>query len=166
MLEDAALIGVINKDSATMQRKCRRLVEQHGLKERLSGEGGRGAGADVYWAAVAVLREEGAVELGAMRRGAASSTQRAADGWGRDTIRDQLWLLKLKKSALYDRSGGDELAPWRHTKERSDAQSGLRASDLLELRRRIRAVGPDHLAMPDAQIHRTGKHISDVLRGF
>ena len=101
-----------------------------------------------------------------MRRGATSSTQRAADDWGRDTIRDQFWLLKLKESALYDRSGGDELAPWRHTKERADAQSGLRASDLLELRRRIRAVGPDHLAMPDAQIHRTGKHISDVLRGF
>ena len=101
-----------------------------------------------------------------MRRGAASSTQRAADDWGRDTIRDQFWLLKLKKSALYDRSGGDELAPWRHTKERADAQSGLRASDLLELRRRIRAAGPGHLAMPDAQIHRTGKHTNDVLRGF
>ena len=43
LLEDAALIGVIDNYSAAIQRKCRRLVEQHGLKERLSGEGGRGA---------------------------------------------------------------------------------------------------------------------------
>ena len=73
-------------DGVLPESLCRRLVEQHGLKERMSGEGGRlitGAVADVYWEAVAVLREEGAVELGLMRRGAVSSTQRAADDWGR-----------------------------------------------------------------------------------
>ena len=86
--------------------------------------------AGVYWAAVVVLREEGAVELGAMRRGATSPTQRAAGDWGRGALRGQFQLLKLKESALYDRDGAGELAPWRHKKERADAQSGLRAGDL------------------------------------
>ena len=48
VLENAVLINVINKNSATMQRKCRRLIEQHGPRKRMSGEGGRGAAADVY----------------------------------------------------------------------------------------------------------------------
>ena len=47
-LVDEELITVINKNAATMQRKCRRLVEQHGLKERMSGEEGRGAAAGMY----------------------------------------------------------------------------------------------------------------------
>ena len=161
-LVDEELITVFNKNAATMQRKCHRLVGQHGLNERMSGEEGRGAAADVYWAAVAALREEGE----AMRRGGASSAQRAADDWGQGTLRDQFWLLKLKKSALYDRDGADELAPWRHKKERADAQSELCAGDLLELRWRIRVAGPGHLTVPEAQIHRTGKLINDVLRGF
>ena len=54
---------------------------------------------------LAVLHEEGAVALGAMRRGAANSKQRAAGDWGQGTTQDQFWLLKLKESVLYDRDG-------------------------------------------------------------
>ena len=48
---------------------------------------------------------------------------------------------------------------------RVDAQSGVAAADLYELRRRFRAVGADPLAQPEAQIFRTNAQLTRALRG-
>ena len=60
LVTDKALTDKINTDAEMMQRKCRRVIEVHGLKAELGG--GRGAAAELYWAAVAVLGEAGEVE--------------------------------------------------------------------------------------------------------
>ena len=65
LVTNKVLTDGINRDAKTMQHKCRRLIERHGLKAQLGGE--RGAAAELYWAAVAVLCEAGEVELGVMR---------------------------------------------------------------------------------------------------
>ena len=62
MVTDKALTDEINRDAETMQRKCRRVIESRGLKAELGG--GRGAAAELYWEAVAVLGEAGEVEVG------------------------------------------------------------------------------------------------------
>ena len=98
LVRDKALTDKINTDAETMQHKCRRVIEDHGLKAELGG--GRGAAAELYWAAVAVLGEAGEVEVGVMRRGAKNQAQKCASDWGQDTTRDSFWLLKLKKGAL------------------------------------------------------------------
>ena len=49
---------------------------------------------------------------------------------------------------------------------RVDAQSGLYAADLYELRRRSRSVGADPLAQPEAQIYRTNAQLTRALRGL
>ena len=45
MITDRKLVADINRDAGTMQRKCRRLVDAHNLKEQLGGE--RGAAAEL-----------------------------------------------------------------------------------------------------------------------
>ena len=80
LVTDKALTDKINMDAETMQRKCRRLIEGHGLKAELGG--GRGAAAELYWAAVAVLGEAGEVEVKVMRRGAKNQAQKCANDWG------------------------------------------------------------------------------------
>ena len=47
LVTDKALTDAINRDAETMQRKCRRVIESHGLKAELGG--GRGAAAELYW---------------------------------------------------------------------------------------------------------------------
>jgi len=86
LVTDKALTDAINRDAETMQRKRRRLIESHGLKAELGGE--RGAAAELYWAAVAVLCEAGKVELGVMQHGAKNEAQKCANDWGQDTTRD------------------------------------------------------------------------------
>ena len=44
--------------------------------------GGRGAAAELYWAAVAFWGEAGEVEMGVMRRGAKNEAQKCANDWG------------------------------------------------------------------------------------
>ena len=80
LVTDKVLTDSIHRDPETMQRKCRRLIEKHGLKAQLGGE--RGAAAELYWAAVAVLCEAGEVELGVMRRGAKNEGQKCTNDWG------------------------------------------------------------------------------------
>ena len=86
LVTDKVLTDGINRDAETMQRKYRRLIVRHGLKAQLGGE--RGAAAELYWAAVAVLCEAGEVELGVMRRGAKNEAQKYANDWGQDTTSD------------------------------------------------------------------------------
>jgi len=69
--------------------------------------GGRGAAAELYWAAVAFWGEAGEVEMGVMRRGAKNEAQKCANDWGQDTTCDSFWLLELKEGALYDSSTSD-----------------------------------------------------------
>ena len=83
--------------------------------------------------------------------------------WGQDTTRDSFWLLKLKEGALYDSSTMDDSAEWAPSHARVDAQSGVAAADLYELRRRFRAVGADPLAQPEAQIYRTNAQLTRAL---
>ena len=162
LVTDKALTDQINRDAEAMQRRCRRVVEGHGLKDAYDDE--RGAATELYWAAVAVLREAGEVEVGVMRRGAKNSAQDRANDWGQDTTRDSYWLLKLKEGPLYDSSTTDDSAEWTPSRARVDAQSGILAVDLYELRRRFRSVGADPLAQPEAQIHRTNAQLAHVLR--
>ena len=162
LVTDKVLTDQINRDAEAMQRRCRRVVEGYGLKDEYDGE--RGAATELYWAAVAVLKEAGEVEVGVMRRGAKNSAQARANDWGQDTTRDSYWLLKLKEGPLYDSSTTDDDAGWTPPRARVDAQSGILAVDLYELRRRFRSVGADPLAQPDAQIHRTNAQLAHVLR--
>ena len=163
LVTDKALTDKINTDAEAMQRKCRRVIEFHGLKAELGG--GRGAAAELHWAAVAVLGEAGEVEAGVMRRGAKNQAQKCANDWGQDTTRDSFWLLKLKEGALYDSSTTDGSAEWTPSRARVGAQSGVAAADLYEVRRRFRAVGADPLAQPEAQILRTNAQLTRALRG-
>ena len=103
--------------------------------------------------------------MGVMRRGAKSQAQQYANDWGQDTTRDSFWLLKLKDGPLYDSSTTDDSAEWVPSRMRVDAQSGVLAVDLYELRRRFRSVGADPLAQPEAQIYRTNAQLTRVLRG-
>ena len=164
LVTDKALTDAINTDAETMQRKCRRVIEGHGLKVALGGE--RGAASELYWAAVAVLGEAGEVETGVLRRGAKNEAQKCANDWGQDTTRDSHWLFKLKEGALYDSSTADDSAEWAPPRARVDVQSGVLAADLYELRRRFRAVGADPLAQPHAQIYRTNAQLARAVRGF
>ena len=77
LLTDVSLIAVIDRDAHAMQQRCRRLVNEHGLKEMLGGR--RGGAADLYWAAVAAIKESGSYVTGTMRRGAKNHAQRSAD---------------------------------------------------------------------------------------
>ena len=164
MVTDKVLTDALNRDAKTTQRKCRRLIEKHGLKAELGGE--RGATTELYcWAAVAVLCEAGEVELGVMRRGAKNEAQKCANDWGQDTTRDSFWFLKLKEGALYNDSTADGSAEWASSRPRVGVQSGVLAADLYELRRRIRAVGADPLAHPEAQIYRTNAQLTQAVRG-
>ena len=43
MITDRKLVADINRDAGTMQRKCRRLIDAHNLKEQLGGERGAAA---------------------------------------------------------------------------------------------------------------------------
>ena len=162
LFTDKARNVAINKDSEAMQRRCRRAIVAHGLKE---DDDERGAAAELYWAAVAVLREAGEVEVGVMRRGAKNFSQKNANDWGTDTTRDSFWLLKLKEGPLYDSSTTDDSAEWVPSRARVDAQSGVLAVDLYELRRRFRSVGADPLAQPASQIYRTNAQLAGALRG-
>ena len=47
---DASLIQLIDRDAQTIQRRWRRLVDEHGLKEALGG--GRGGAAELYYSAL------------------------------------------------------------------------------------------------------------------
>ena len=163
LVTDKALTDQINRDAEAMQRKCRRVIDEHGLKAEFGD--GRGAAAELYWAAVAVLGEAGEVEVGVMRRGAKNQAQQYANDWGQDTTRDSFWLLKLKEGPLYDSSTTDDSAEWVPSRMRVDAQSGVLAVDLYELRRRFRSVGADPLAQPEAQIYRTNAQLTRALRG-
>ena len=100
-----------------------------------------------------------------MRRGAKNEAQHYANDWGQDTTRGSLWFLKLKEGALYDSSTKDDSAKWVSSRPRVGVQSGVLAADLYELRRRIRAVGADPLAHPDAQIYRTHAQLTRAVRG-
>ena len=100
-----------------------------------------------------------------MRRGAKNHAQHHANDWGQDTTRDSFWLLKLKEGPLYDSSTTDGSVEWVPSRARVDAQSGLLAVDLYELRRRFRSAGADPLAQPEAQIHRTNTQLTGFLRG-
>ena len=51
LVTDKALTDQINRDSEAMQRRCRRVIDAHGLKAEFGD--GRGAAAELYWAAVA-----------------------------------------------------------------------------------------------------------------
>ena len=106
LVTDKTLTDQINRDPETMQRRCRRVIDAHELKAEFGD--GRGAAAELYWAAVANLAEAGEVEMGVMRRGAKSSTQQYANDWGQDTTRDSFWLLKLKEGEFYDSSTTDD----------------------------------------------------------
>ena len=119
MVTDKTLTDQINRDSEAMQRKCRRVIVAHELKEEFNDE--RGAAAELYWAAVAVLSEAGEVEAGVMRRGAKNSAQHRANDWGQDTTRDSFWLLKLKEGPLYDSSTTDDSVEWAPSRARVDA---------------------------------------------
>ena len=103
LVTDKTLTDQINRDSETMQRRCRRVIDAHELKAEFGD--GRGAAAELYWAAVAVLGEAGEVEVGVIRRGAKNEAQKCANDWGQDTTRDSFWLLKLKEGVA-PRSGG------------------------------------------------------------
>ena len=162
LLTDAPLISAIGRDAQAMQRRCRRFVNEHGLKEALGGR--RGGAADLYWAAVAAMKESGGFVPGTLRRGAKNHAQRSADDWGVDTARDQFWELKLKEGPLCDATTEDGDATWQHAPERADAQTGLLATQLYEIRRRVRAQGPDPLAQPEWQIHRTGAQLQAASR--
>ena len=146
-----------------MQRRCMRLIGKHERKAELGGE--RGSAVELYWAAVAVLCEAGEVELGVMRRGAKNEAQKCASDWGQGTTRDSFWFLKLKEGALYDSSTTDDSAEWASSRPRVGVQSGVLAADLYELRRRIRAVGADPMAHPEAQIYRTNAQLTRAVRG-
>ena len=86
------------------------MIDAHGLKVEFGD--GRGAAAELYWAAVAVLGEAGEVEVGVMRRGAKNYAQHYANDWGQDSTRDRFWLLKLKEGPLCDSSTTDDSAEW------------------------------------------------------
>jgi hypothetical protein len=72
--------------------------------------------------------------------------------------------LKLKAGALYSSSTTDDSAKWTPPRPRVGVQSGVLAADLYELRRRIRAVGADPLAHPEAQIYRTHSQLTRAVR--
>ena len=163
LLTDAPLIAAIDRDAQAMQRRCRRLVvNDHGLTEALGGQ--RGGAADLYWAAVAVIKESGGFVPGTLQRGAKNHAQRSSDDWGLDTARDQFWELKLKEGPLYDATTEDGDAVWQHAPERADAPTGLPATQLYEIRGHVRAQGPGPLAQPEWQIHRTGAQLQEASR--
>ena len=60
----------------------------------------------------------------------------------------------------------DGSAEWTPSRARVGAQSGVLAADLYELRRRLRAVGADPLAQPEAQVYRTNAQLTRAVRGF
>ena len=70
LVTDKVLTDQINRDAEAMQRRCRRVVEGYGLKDEYDGE--RGAATELYWAAVAVLKEAGEIEV----RGGSTSQAR------------------------------------------------------------------------------------------
>ena len=84
LVTDDALIATIDARAEAMRRRCQRVVERHGIKELIGGDK---PGADLYWAAVAVLHDEGKVVVGAMRRDS-SKEKRIRNDWGKDTERD------------------------------------------------------------------------------
>ena len=94
----------------------------------------------VYWAAVAVLHDEGKVVVGAMRRDS-SKEKRIRNDRGEDTERDSFWKLKIKHGYLFDGETEDSKAPWP-SQLTIDVHTGLLADDVLELRRRVRSAGP------------------------
>ena len=73
--------------------------------------------------------------------------------------------MKLKEGALYDSSTTDDSAEWVWSRPHIGVQSGVLAADLYELRRRIRAVGADPLAHPEAQIFRPNAQLTRAVRG-
>ena len=116
LVTDKTLTDQINRDAEAMQRRCRRVIDAHGLKVAFNDV--RGATTELYWAVVAVLYEAGEVEVGVMRRGAKNSVQHYASDWGQDTTRDSFWLLELKEDPLYgsrsvSSSGTCSPAPFR-----------------------------------------------------
>ena len=111
LLEDESIVANIEWDAYATRRRCRREIIAHGPEECWSGEEGREAAQDLYWAAVAVLYEEGVLVQGAARRGACNQAQRHAGDWGTGSVRDQHWILMLRASPLYDSSTAD--ATWR-----------------------------------------------------
>ena len=100
---------------------------------------------------------------GAVRRGACNQAQRYANDWGTGLVRDRYWVINLKASPLYDSSTTDAEADWPDAADIIDIQSGLTAGNLHELRRRIRAQGPDVLARPEDQIFRTCDQLATAL---
>ena len=100
-----------------------------------------------------------------MWRGAKNEAKKCASDWGHDTTCDSFWFSKLKEGALYDSSTTDDSAEWVSPRPRVDVQSGVLAADLYELQRRIRAVGADPLALPEAQIFRTRAQLTRAVRG-
>ena len=160
LVTDEDKIATIESRATAMTRRCRRLVERYGIKDHI---GSNKPSADLYWAAVAVLQDEGKVVAGAMRRDS-SKEKRDRNDWGKDTERDSFWKVKLKHGYLYDGGTEDPKAPWpSHLK--MDVHTGLPASHVLELRRRTRSAGPDPLAQPSHQIFRTRAQLYAAITG-
>ena len=160
LITDGELVATINTRAEAMRRRCRRVVERHGIKELIGGDK---PGADLYWAAVAVLHDEGKVVVGAMRRDS-SKEKRIRNDRGEDTERDSFWKLKIKHGYLYDGGTEDPKAPWP-PKLTIDVHTGLPADDVLELRRRVRSAGPDPLAQPTHQVFRTNAQLQVAIKG-
>ena len=160
LITDGELLATIHARAEAMRRRCRRAVERYGIKELIGGDK---PGADLYWAAVAVLHDEGKVVVGAMRRDS-SKEKRIRNDRGEDTERDSFWKLKIKHGYLFDDETEDPKAPWP-SKLTIDVHTGLAADDALELRRRVRSAGPDPLAQPSHQIFRTNAQLQVAIKG-
>ena len=105
LVTDAALPATIDARAEAMRRRCRRLVERYGIKELIGGEK---PGADLYWAAVAVLHDDGKVVAGAMRRDS-SKEKRIRNDWGKDTeTRPVLEAQAQARVLVRRRNGGSE----------------------------------------------------------
>ena len=160
LVADEDKIATIESRATAMTRRCRRLVERYGIKGHM---GSNKPSADLYWAAVAVLQDEGKVAAGVMRRDS-SKEKRERNDWGKDTERDSFWKVKLKHGYLYDGDTEDPKAPWPSYRK-ADVHTGLPAGHVLELRRRIRSAGPDPLAQPTHQVFRTRAQLNAAITG-
>ena len=132
-INDEAKVERINKRAAAFRRRVQRFATARDLGKEV---GGANFAADLYFAAIGTLVDDGIVSRWVRRRDGQGGTQKQAALRGELSSRDMYWYEKLKFSHLGPSPGA------------VDTQSGLPMTVVLEVLRRTRFCGPD--AMPQA----------------